>query len=216
MLHHLLLISDDVQLAERVRRALPAHLPLELHLESRYAPACDPRGWLLLLIDGRQGAAAAALPTSEPAPLLWFHSPSRAAPSPGRVPPFPATRVLDVVAGDTSGSKLCFILHQHLAAAYLRRLRQAPAPTDATVAELQARLKNALTGILGNAELAAEAGRAGGKRMLPALAGRLQRIAELAAQMRELWAQFEDATALSGAALATLAPPPPAAPEAAA
>lgn len=206
MPHHLLLISDDRLLAERVRHALPAHLPLELHLQSRYTPADDPHGWLLLLMDGRR-APEADLPPAELTPLLWFAAPRGATAGRQSGPPLPAARVLDVVAGDTSGSKLTFILHQHLAAAYLRRLRQGPAPTAATVAELQAQLKNALTGILGNAELAAEAGHAGGKRLPPALAGRLERIAVLAAQVRELWAQIEDATALPVLTSPSAAPP---------
>ncbi|MGH9392698.1 MAG: hypothetical protein ACRD1E_00885 [Terriglobales bacterium] len=192
MNHSVLLVSTDVALAERVRRALPLGMPLDLHTAAVYraAPAAG-RNWLLALVD-----AHAPLPMSPPAasgeavPVLWLGElPRVAAPDDGRRrAPGP---ILDYLDRAQSSSKLSFVLHQHLAAAYLRRVRHpaphaeaVPIPTEP--AELQAQINNALAGILGNAELAAELARSAGRRMPPLLLRRLQSIVDLAMQMREL------------------------------
>ncbi len=175
-----LLVSRDAALAARIRQALPGALPLELHCSEAYTAAPEGREWLLVLVDGglerTEPAAAGA------APVLWLgEGPLRAAPERAALP----GPMLDYLDRNQPSSKLAFILHQHLTGAYLRRLRTPPAGALPPPEELQARINNALAGILGNAELAAEAAAAG--RRLPAPLGlRLERILELALQMRSL------------------------------
>ena len=176
-----LLLSRDAELAERIRRALPVMLPLELHCADAYASAPDGRGWLLLLVDGRMEPSAGA--GAAEAPVLWLgEGPLRAAPEAAALP----GRLVDYLDRSQPSSKLAFILHQHLAGAYLRWLRTPPAGAALTPEERQAQINNALAGILGNAELAAELAATAGRRLPAPLGRRLERILELALQMREL------------------------------
>jgi|GEM_PF-3636765 len=189
MTHPVLLVSTDVDLGERVRRAMPAGIPLSLEMAPVYR-ASPGRSWLLVLVD-----AHAPQPMTPPAagaedaPVLWLGElPRIAAPEDGRRRAPGA--ILDYLDRAQPASKLGFILHQHLAAAYLRRVRTpateggggAPIPA----AELQAQMNNALAGILGNAELAADLAHAAGRRLPPVLERRLRCIVDLAMQMREL------------------------------
>lgn len=214
MSHPVLLISADVRLQERVRRALPATLPLELHCAASLEAAAKEAagdagpgtsGWLLILLDARVFApgtlAEELVLPGEGAPVLWLSE----RPGMGELEaslPVGRGQVIDYLHREVAPSKLAFVLQQHLATAYLRRLRQpqlvAAAAGDAEA--LQRQLNNALTGILGNAALAIEAG-----RRLPAPLGRrLQRIAELASQMR---------AAMNAQAMRLPAPAPPPAAE---
>jgi hypothetical protein len=175
-----LLLSQDAELAARVRQALPPELPLALHCADRYAAAPDPHGWLLVLVDGRLELAGGA---PGAAPVLWLGSgPLVAAPAREALP----GPMVDYVDRRQAGSKLAFILHQHLTRAYLRRRRQPPAGAPPAPEALQAQINNALTGLLGNAELAAELAAGAGRRVPPPLGQRLDRILELALAMREL------------------------------
>ncbi|HVA65055.1 MAG TPA: hypothetical protein VNF74_15120 [Terriglobales bacterium] len=195
MIHQVLLVSRDAALAARIRRALPARIPLELLCESRYRPAADLRGWLLVLLDARAGAtalAAATAPASEPGPpLLWLGEGPvlTAAATERRLGPRP---IVDFLQRELPPSKLAFILHQHLTAAYLQRMRGLPAsPLTALLAaagreELEGQINNTLTGLLGNAQLASRLALDAGRRLPAPLALRLVRICDLAAQMRDL------------------------------
>ena len=203
MIHHVVLVSRDAELAARVRRALPATIPIELHCAASLERAPGAPPWLLILVDGDLLAAPAPGWRLEwagaGAPVLWLGARAGIADLCERQPEV-RKRIIDYLDRGEALPKLAFILHQHLAAAYLRRMRTprlalaaAPVPPPE---QLQRQLNNALTGILGNAALAMDAG-----RRLPAPLGkRLQRIAELAADMREALAQM---------------PAPPAAPSAA-
>lgn len=195
MTHQVLLVSRDPDLAQRVGRALPAAIPNELHCAPHYREPADPRGWLLLLLDAHAAsgaAAAAASPAGPPCgPILWLgDAPLVTQGAPGPQGPWPGLpgRVVDYLDRRLAPSKLAFILHQHLAAAYLHRMRSLPPPLAADGGALRSEINNALTGILGNAELALAA-----SRRLPAPLGlRLQRISELAARMRDLVVALPD------------------------
>ena len=178
MTHQLLLISEDAALASRLRQALPAGLAVALGQSAGYQPCPDRRGWLLVLVDAR------ALPAHlerESAPVIWIGGPPRLTETGGWEPGL-ASRIADYVSRHEAPSKWALILHQHVAAAYLHRMRAALPETAGEAAdELQRQLNNALTGILGNAGLAMAANR----RLPLPLYRRLQRIAELASQMRD-------------------------------
>jgi hypothetical protein len=180
-LHPVLLLSRDAELAARIRRALPGGLPLELHCADTYTPALDPRGWLLILVDEQLELGGAA---AGDAPVLWLGTgPLLAVPDRDALP----GPIVDYMDRNQASSKLAFILHQHLTGAYLRRLRLPPTSAPAPAPEqLRAQINNALTGILGNAELAAELAANAGRKLPEPLGQRLERILELALQMREL------------------------------
>lgn len=188
MTHHVVLVSRDEELAARVRRALPATIAIELHCAESLEPPPEGAGWLLVLLDG-ETMAPGMLPywPRWPTPVLWLGARPGITDLCERLPGA-QERIVDYLDRREALSKLAFILHQHLAAAYLRRMRgprlveAAPQPSPE---ELHRRLNNALTGILGNAALALDGGR------LPASLGkRLQRIADLAAEMREALARI--------------------------
>ncbi|MGH9482896.1 MAG: hypothetical protein ACRD1L_12485 [Terriglobales bacterium] len=199
MNHQLLLISRDPELTERIRQALPPTLALELDCAPAYRPATDPRGWLLVLEDARAGAGVAPAPATA-APVLWIGA------AVGDAGPRPHGGIADYLEPALTPAKLAFILHQHLAAAYLHRMRHLgePSPQPRTAGptgegtsdgvgaweEVQSQLDNLLAGILGNAELAREASR----RLQPAVARRLERICGLAGEMRSLLPALRAAT----------------------
>jgi len=209
MNHQILLVSRDQQLATRVRRALTGAIASDLHCDPRYRPCADRRGWLLILVDaaagadsgladsdrvepsarrgGGTGGSAAEFGAAVPVPVIWMAEPPLLT-STGNASTPEDSIIVDYINRAEAPSKLAFILHQHLASAYLRRMRfLSPAAMTFTAAErengeLQRQLNNALTGILGNAELAMDTG-----RRLPAnLSQRLVRICELAEQMRDV------------------------------
>lgn len=177
MTHQLLLISRDPEMALRLRRALPEVLALELHSAPAYRPSSDPRGWLLILADAQ--AAAPPPVEAEDAPILWLGAG-------GGAEHLPPVHIRDYVERTLTPSKLAFILHQHLTAAYLKRMRrlseEPPANAGWGRLELEGQLNNLLAGILGNAELARQSGR----RLSPPLSRRLERICDLAGEMRGL------------------------------
>jgi len=205
MTHAVVLVSRDAELAARVRRALPATLPIELHCATCLERAPGAPAWLLILLDGdllvepawqRRELPGGGPPSGlrlewpgEGTPVLWLGARPGIAGLCERQPEV-LKHIVDYLDRSEAPSKLAFVLHQHLAAAYLRRMR-APRPLRGAAPvpppeQLQRQLNNALTGILGNAALALDAG-----RRLPAPLGkRLQRIAELAADMREALAQM--------------------------
>lgn len=189
MTHPVLLVSTDVELGERVRRALPAGIPLNLELAPVYRSS-PGRSWLLVLVDAHAPQPMTRpAPGPDDAPVLWLgERPRIASPEAGRWrAPGP---ILDCLDREQPASKLGFVLHQHLAAAYLRRVRAPAAEGGAgaslSAAELKAQINNALAGILGNAELAADLAHAAGRRLPPVLERRLRCILDLAMQMREL------------------------------
>lgn len=188
MMHAVLLLSRDERLGEKVGRALAPAVPAELHCSPELAAAGE-RDWLLILLDARVLPEEAWSWPGGAVPVLWLGDrpvsgeicDRLAGAGPGTPP-----NVVDYLRRDEKASKLAYVLHQHLAAAYLRRQRAprlAPAPS-ADPAVLQRQLNNALTGILGNAALALD----GGRRLPAPLSRRLQRIVELAGQMRETMA----------------------------
>lgn len=134
-------------------------------------------------------------PPPIPPPWLWLGEGPllTAAPDPRLPRPRP---ILDFLPRDLPASKLAFILHQHLTAAYLQRMRALSAsPITALLAavgreELQGQINNTLTGLLGNAQLASALALEAGRRLPPPLALRLERICELAGQMRDLLLAF--------------------------
>lgn len=195
MLYPVFLLTADAALRERVHRALAGSLPLELHCSPELLPPPVGRAWLAILLDAAvvtpQSAATVFL-TAEPLPtappILWLgQSPQLTAAV--RLLPGWYERVIDYLDRNWSVSKLTFSLQQHLQAAYLRRNRQ-PAPAMAGAppdlrhdsCELQQKINNALTGIVGNAELLLEPGR----RLPPPLHQRLTRITDLSGEMRDL------------------------------
>ena len=132
-------------------------------------------------------AGAMVEAAAAPVPVIWMAEPPLLT-STGNASTPEDSIIVDYINRAEAPSKLAFILHQHLASAYLRRMRfLSPAAMTFTAAErengeLQRQLNNALTGILGNAELAMDTG-----RRLPAnLSQRLVRICELAEQMRDV------------------------------
>lgn len=192
MMHAVLLLSRDDRLAARVGRALAPAVPAELHCSPELAAAGE-RDWLLILLDARVLPAESGEPQGSwpggAVPVLWLGD----RPVSGEIwerlagaQPGPQPNIVDYLRRDDPASKLAYVLHQHLAAAYLRHQR-APrlvAAASADPAVLQRQLNNALTGILGNAALALD----GGRRLPTPLSRRLQRIVELAGQMRETMA----------------------------
>ncbi|MGH9475155.1 MAG: hypothetical protein ACRD1C_02360 [Terriglobales bacterium] len=185
MRHDLLLISRDTELAARLRRALP--LPAaRLELSVATADAIWPlRIWRLLLLDAREFPAVSVHPVQDgvPVPVLWLGEPPLL---PAGLPPVTSLPgpVVDFLDRSLPASALAFILQQHLAAAYLRARRTAAPPPPAP-GQLRAALNNALTGLLGNAQLAADQS-AELRRLPPVLVQRLHCIAELADSVRLL------------------------------
>ncbi|HEY7855313.1 MAG TPA: hypothetical protein VIC32_02635 [Terriglobales bacterium] len=206
MPHAILLLTNDAALADKVRRALPPNIPALLTVAaSCAAAAAPPRGWLLVLCDGLCPAAVApggaeALPGAGSAPLLWLgEAPSSAAIA--SIAPAWRERIVDYLDRRLPASKLAFILHQHLSAAYLRHARTLAAASaawsqamgEAAIASRSRRhdarqyqLNNTLTGIMGNAALASELAADAGRRLAAPLTLRLQRINELTVQLRDL------------------------------
>ena len=93
----------------------------------------------------------------------------------------------DVLYKDHRLSHLPWVLQEHLNALRLRRVRQrqeseAEADLDPTVFSIRHEINNPLSGILGNAELAL----ATRSKMPAEVRERLERIVQLAMQMREL------------------------------
>lgn len=203
MPHAILLLTNDAALADKVRRALPANIPASLTVAARgAAAAAPPRGWLLVLCDGLCPAVVAPggpdAPPSGSAPLLWLgDAPSSAAIA--SIAPAWRERIVDYLDRRLPASKLAFILHQHLSAAYLRHARTLAAASAASAQSMgeaaprsrrhdarQYQLNNTLTGIMGNAALASELAADAGRRLAAPLAQRLQRINELTVQLRDL------------------------------
>lgn len=184
MRQSVLLISGDSGLAARIERALPPTAVLDRRSDLAWVRAGGAQSWLLALIDGRN-VGAAAFPPGRDIHVLWLGEPPLLAAGlpPADCLPGP---VVDFLDRNLPASALAFILQQHLAAAYLRALRAAPRP--ALAAEpVRTDLNNALTGLLGNAQLAA-AGGATGRRLPPPLAQRLHCIEELAERVHRLLA----------------------------
>ncbi|TAN23510.1 MAG: hypothetical protein EPN33_05025 [Acidobacteria bacterium] len=191
----LLLFTRDANLELRVRRALPVMRGHEIALTAAGSwggAAVRPPapGWLLALVDVRAAGQAGTPPpftqggTNRPLPLLWLgEAPLLTAglPAPEDLP----GPVIDFLDRNLPVSKLAFILQQHLTAAYLR-FRHLPREIQSSPGEVHVALNNALTGILGNAELAAELARAPARRVPPPLTERLECIVELATRMRAL------------------------------
>ncbi|MGH9488514.1 MAG: hypothetical protein ACRD04_13115 [Terriglobales bacterium] len=183
----LLLISRDAELEARLRRALPPAaaapdltvLPALPESLLAFSPGC------LLLLDSA-AAPFRSIPRSQQTPVpavLWLGVLPLLAKS---LPPAEelAGPVVDFLDRSLPVSKLAFILQQHLEAVS-RCPRDLPAPPSDPAA-VQAAINNALTGILGNAELAAELAQSVPRRLPPPLAARLQCIVELASRMRRL------------------------------
>lgn len=184
MRQSVLLVSHDSALAARVERALPPSAVLHQNADLASLGAEGPQPWLLALIDGRAAGAAAFHPGRD-IPVLWLGElPLLAAGlPPADCLPGP---VVDFLDRNLPASALTFILQQHVTAAYLRALRASSRPALAVV-PFHADLNNALTGLLGNAHLAAAPG-AGGRRLPPPLVERLHCIEELAERVQRLLA----------------------------
>ncbi|MGH9466757.1 MAG: hypothetical protein ACRD1Y_05325 [Terriglobales bacterium] len=182
----LLLISPDEQLVRRVERALPLAPMAELRLV--VAPGWPQAGIVpppvLVLWDvNATEPQPSAAPSEAGIPVLWMGiMPLLAAGLPDNGLPGP---VVDFLDRELPSSKLAFVLQQHLAAAYLRSLHRGR-PGRQAPEQFHADLNNALTGLIGNAELAAELARAPHRRLPPPLAERLDCIVDLAGRVRAL------------------------------
>lgn len=201
MKDRLLLISHDVALAQRVQ-ALVQRLSVDLQWRHQFEP---PARWpeafpdaMIVLLDedslpedpvdlaedaaAEEGKAGFAIGQGRPRPVTLLLA------SQG------VRRTLslcigfrDIVYKDQRLSHLSWVLQEHLNALRLRRVRQRQeredeADLDPRVFSLRHEVSNPLSGILGNAELALT-----GRSKLPVdVRERLERIVQLAMQIREL------------------------------
>lgn len=195
MLYPVLLLTADAALSQRVTRAVACSLPLELRCSPELIPPPPGRTWLAILLDApaiRPQSAAAAFLTGTPiapAPLILWLGEQPQLTAAGRLLPGCYERVADYLDREWPVSKLAFILQHRLKAAYLRRNHQVSSPGGATHpgsqpdgSELQRQINNALTGIVGNAELLLDPAR----RLPPPLRQRLACISDLAGEIGNL------------------------------
>lgn len=183
MYNHVVLISSDAALGERLGKAL-ATSPLGVRL-TRLAPEQELGAAAPALILWDDRAAAGALPAAArrlAVPVVRLGTAGG-----GREP---RPEVVDTV--DQAGlSKLVYVVRQRLAALHLRRARQQQAGLAGRGRPGQRAISNLLSSLLGNAELALWQA-----QRLPAESRRrLENVISLSLAMRELLAAEESDSA---------------------
>lgn len=186
MYNHVVLISSDAALGERLGKAL-ATSPLGVRL-TRLAPEQELGAAAPALILWDDRAAAGALPAAAAAARRLAVPVVRLGAAGGGREPRP--EVVDTV--DQAGlSKLVYVVRQRLAALHLRRARQQQAGLAGRGRPGQRAISNLLSSLLGNAELALWQA-----QRLPAESRRrLENVISLSLAMRELLAAEESDSA---------------------